>query len=780
MAGLSSISGLVAGFDTKGAVDELLAARRVQIDNLNAKKDRVLARQDALATLNAAMLDLKNTALNLSDPSTFYSYTATLASSNPSVPASSLIDVSGTTGLAAGAHTIVVQQLAQAQREASSAAVQDSTGAAAASDTQALGLSGSFQVNGATITVQAGDSLRDIAAAINQANSGSNPTGVTATIIKSAAGDYRLVLTSDATGATGFTLTGADLDAGGPLAGLNLGSAGQTNARQTLQTPQDAVITLDGLTVTRSSNKISDALAGVTIDLKQADPNTTITMDINVDREAVRASVQSFVDQFNAVQDFINEQFKFDEKTGTGGVLAGDPLLTSIQRALTDSLMATVPGLAPDRNSLVKIGVEPDAQGHLQINPDLFDSFLNTDVDAIRDVFVASGTSNNDLLSYITSQNSPSGTYSVNITQPATRAAVTGTTDLVAGTLASAETVTITTGAGAQAVVALTAGMNQQQVIDALNAEFAKSYTETHQLSAALTAGGQPATGSTTFAQLGLGVAAGDTITIGGTTRSGASVNASFTILDPATDTLGDLLTTINQAFGQQATAAIDASGHITLTENQSGASQLSLALTANNEGGGTLDFGTDTVVTEGRSALRLEALAAGTGVRIQARDYGSAYSFSISQSVDGLGIPNQTASGQDVAGTINGLAATGSGQLLTGTTGDVNGLVVMYQGSATGAVGDISLGVGIAASYRGLLDMFANPVVGLINQAVQAEQSVADAIDAQISDLERQLAIKREQLTKSFARMEEAMALFQSTGDYLTAQIDAMNAKNN
>ncbi len=781
MAGLTGVSGLVAGFDTRKAVDELLNVERIQIDTLKNKQAAAVARQDALATLNLKLLDLKNTARNMADASTFYSYTAQLTSSNPAVPASNLLDISGATGISAGTHQIVVQQLATAQREASSAAVRDASGVAVASDTQALGMSGSFQINGVTITVSASDSLRDIAAAINQANSGASPTGVRASIIKSAANDYRLILASEQTGVAGFTLNGAALDAAGALAGLNLGAAGQANARQTLQAAQDAVIQLDGVTVTRSGNSIADALAGITIDLKQADPGTTVTVDVGVDRAAVRNLVQTFVDQYNAVQDFINQQFAFDPAQPDKNPLAGDPMLRGIQRALADSLLQGVPGLAADRDSLVKIGIEPDAKGRLSINGARFDNFLNNDVNAIRDVFVARGTSTNDRLQYIVSgQATPSGVYSVNITQAASRASVTGTADLVTAGLAAAETVTITGSGGAQAVVNLAAGSMQADVVRALNAEFARSIAEVRQMSVALTAGGQPATGATTFAALGLGVAAGDTITIGGTDRNGAAVSGTFTVLDPAVDTIGDLLTAINQAFGQQATASIDASGRIRLTDNQSGASLLSLTLTAGNQGGGTLGFGVDAPLVEGRGAMGLEAVASGNGVRIQTKGYGAAQGFTISQTVDGLGIANQSVAGVDVAGTINGLAANGAGQILTGAAGAVDGLVLMYDGAATGAVGEVRLGLGVAASYGGLLDMFANPVTGLINNAIQAAQGIHDTLDKRIADLELQMQLKREQLTRSFAEMERAMAVFQSSGDYLTQQINAMNGTAN
>ncbi len=774
MAGLSQISGLVAKFDVKGAVEELLAPRKAEIDALKQAQSRLQQRQEAWQTLRNELLDLKHAAEALADAAAFFSYTASLTT-NSSVPASQLVEVTGTDAVSPGTHTLIVQQLAQALRIGSSAAVMDANGAAITSASQPLGMSGTFQVNGQTVQVTAADSLQDIARKINDLGA-----GVNASVVKVQNNDFRLVLASESTGAQGFTLTGADLDAAGALAGLNLGATGQTNARQVLQQGQDAVVVVDGLTASRSTNRISDLLPGITLDLRGADPNTTITITVGVDRNAIRNKVQAFVDAYNKIVDFLHEQFKFDPNTQTGGVLAGSALLTSLQSELASMLMREVPGLATDRNSLVKIGVEPDSTGHLMINDTRFSEFLNTDPAAIRDVFAASGASDNPALTFLTPGfTTTSGNYAVSITQVATRAEVVGTADLTLG-LAQAETVTITeTGTGRIATVALSAGMTQAQIVQALNDEFARTYTEQHQLSQALTAAGAPATTTTTFAALGVGVAAGDTIAITGTDHAGRPVSFTFTIQDPNTTTLGDLLGAIELAFNHNVTASIDATGHIVVTDATSGDSQLTISLVAHNEGGGTLNFGSDLVLQEGRSALALEALPQGTGILIRTKHFGSSQGFSITQTTDGLGIANQTVQGTDVAGTIQGYPATGRGQMLTGTSGPVDGMSVLYTGTTTGTVGTITVRMGAAAALAQTADLFANPFTGLVQNAIASEQSAYDTLEQRIQDLQRQLEMKREELLAAFARMEKAMAALNAAGDYLTQQIRAMNQRN-
>ena len=82
--------------------------------------------------------------------------------------------------------------------------------------------------------------------------------------------------------------------------------------------------------------------------------------------------------------------------------------------------------------------------------------------------------------------------------------------------------------------------------------------------------------------------------------------------------------------------------------------------------------------------------------------NYGSASGFTVTANAL-LGFTDNTYSGLDVAGTINGEAATGSGQTLTGNSGTahVDGLVLTYTGSATGGIGDLTFTLGVADLFN-------------------------------------------------------------------------------
>lgn len=108
---------------------------------------------------------------------------------------------------------------------------------------------------------------------------------------------------------------------------------------------------------------------------------------------------------------------------------------------------------------------------------------------------------------------------------------------------------------------------------------------------------GDAATAATTLADLAGGVQAGDTFTFRGTRGDGTTVDLVYTVADPATESVGDVLAKLNNATdgygaGTRTATASLVDGRIVLADGTKGDSRLSLAMTANNEGGGSLSFG--------------------------------------------------------------------------------------------------------------------------------------------------------------------------------------------
>jgi len=825
MPGTINVSGLASGIDFNATVDKLIAVERRPITLLENKQADEIAKQNALADLNSLMLSLRTSAQGMSDASSFLVnasiLTATSTTGNSVDPAAIISVTAGSTALT-GSHTVKVTQIASAEKLGSTGAVLDSAGTQITSATQALGISGTFQIKGQastaqSVTVATGDSLQDIVNNINKLNTGLNATGVSASTLMVASGDFRLVLGSSNTGTSATTQSGrigeiladtsGDLANAATLGKLNLDPA---NTAIELQASANATLTIDGVpNITRSSNTISDALTGLTLNLKNADANTTITIGTTVDQAAVKSKIQDFVDAFNSVQSFINTQMTFDPNTQTSGVLASDSLVRGIQSQLASSIQQTIPGLAAGVDNMVLVGVAPDSTGQLVIDDARLTSLLSTDPTAVRNVFSATGAGSASSLEFINyGPNTVSGAYDVNVTTAATQAAATGSVGLSTG-IAGSDKISIVDAGGQKATVTLTGGVgnngeNLSSIVSALNAEFGNTYTEVRYQNSVLKIGsaGAAASSATLLSALtdgagaSMNVETGDSITISGTDRLGAAVSGTFNVISPAADSVNDLLTSIESAFGNQVTASIDTSGQITITDNQSGASNLTLNLTANDVGGSLalgLNFSSgETVATEGRYAMQLKAEASATNLKLRSSSYGAGTGFSIDQIdpgtsavVDLLGFGNTTgaptvtvASGVDIAGTIGGQTATGVGQVLTGTAGSVDGLVVRYTGSAatSSPLPTMSVSLGIGAIYDNLLDSLANPATGLVQGDIIASQGIIDNLTSTIADMNIQLQTERDRLTAQFVSMEVALGRMQSTSQFLSQQISRLN----
>jgi hypothetical protein len=70
-------------------------------------------------------------------------------------------------------------------------------------------------------------------------------------------------------------------------------------------------------------------------------------------------------------------------------------------------------------------------------------------------------------------------------------------------------------------------------------------------------------------------IADGDVITFSGTNHNGTSVSGSYSITSAATDSVQGLLSAIETAYGNDVTAAINASGKIVITDKTTGKSDL-------------------------------------------------------------------------------------------------------------------------------------------------------------------------------------------------------------
>jgi flagellar hook-associated protein 2 len=544
--------------------------------------------------------------------------------------------------------------------------------------------------------------------------------------------------------------------------------AADTLREREIQAGTDAEVAIDGVSVTRSTNHIDDVIAGVTLDVVGAAEGTTLQLQVQRDLEAVQGKVQGFVDAYNEVVSWIAQQFTYDaDNEKTGGVLYGDSTLRGIRSRLQSLVINRVWGMNDGFETLALAGIGLNSTNQLTIDSAKLNGYLQTNFEDIEALFAAKGSASEGLLEYLNhSDDTQAGAYSVEITQAATQTTVTGGNDLSGG-LSADEEVTVTDGAsGRQAVISLSAGWDLDAIVAAINSELAARQTEVHR--------GSNATGySETTGWSGVGGADdGDLITFSGTNRYGQAVTGSYSV--DTDESLSHLMNAVEDAFGDQVSAGLDTGGRLVITDRSAGDSRITFAIDTSSVAG--LDFGTVSVETEGRYALPITASQDGDRLKLTHQDFGSGHGITTSESGGtelGLGGAATVVQGVDVAGTINGATATGSGRILEldqeGNNAD--GLTLYYSGdSSLSTTFTLTLGVGELFSRE--LGSITDSSDGTIHYRTDSLDRTIDRLDDRIERMEARLEQKRQSLIQQFTTMEKTLGTLQSQMNWLSSEI--------
>ena len=157
---------------------------------------------------------------------------------------------------------------------------------------------------------------------------------------------------------------------------------------------------------------------------------------------------------------------------------------------------------------------------------------------------------------------------------------------------------------------------------------------------------------------------------------------------------------------------------------------------------------------------------------------YGSSSTVSLSGNgaVGLFGTPAITA-GVDVAGTIGGITATGSGQTLTGAAGSaVEGLQVLVSGGAVGARGEVVFSRGFASRLNDTLtSLLASD--GVVNTSTNTANKQIESINDRREALQVRLEQVQANYLARFRMLDQLLSSMNSTSSYLTQQLDSLAA---
>ncbi|MFZ6849351.1 flagellar filament capping protein FliD [Undibacterium sp. RuRC25W] len=135
---------------------------------------------------------------------------------------------------------------------------------------------------------------------------------------------------------------------------------------------------------------------------------------------------------------------------------------------------------------------------------------------------------------------------------------------------------------------------------------------------------------------------------------------------------------------------------------------------------------------------------------------------------------------GKDVAGTLNGVVATGNGQILTGASGSPSdGLQVIVNGGAVGDRGTVYFSQGFAYKLNSVLNNIIG-TGGLIPNAITGFNSTLKDLQKQTDALNVQLTAKQAALQAQYSALDTLVASMQSQSSFLTSQLGILNGTTN
>ena len=393
--GVAINTGIFSGLDTGQIISDLMALERQPLEKLSLKKANYTAQISSYGTLSSSLSSLRSSLSSLKS-SSFLAMSTT--SSDETV-----FTATATSSASEGTHNIKVNNLATSQSIYSEIFTLETTAVADLTtySTQKL----KIQVgsgNATEITIDSSNNtLTGIRDAINSATS-----EVNASVVQdSPTTGYRLILSVDSPGASSRVTVKVDEDNDGTYeesaeidtTGLSklafnatydssgLVTSGTTNMTQS-QAAVDASLTVDGLSLTRNSNTISDIITGVTLTLLDDSGTATPTLSIAKDFTAITDNVSAFVDAYNSAVGLARALSV--SVNGQSTILSGDSTARTIIAGLRSEITKSYDG-----KSVASLGLSHDTNGLLSLDSSILQSALDSDVQEVIDTFDSMATS---------------------------------------------------------------------------------------------------------------------------------------------------------------------------------------------------------------------------------------------------------------------------------------------------------------------------------------------------------------------------------------------------
>lgn len=357
-------SGIGAGADWNGIINQLLQIESRPLTQLQTREKVIEKQISDYGLVKSAVDTFKSSVEDLTNDTGFAAFSTT--SSDEAV-----LTVAADSSAVASSYDVVVTQLASRDKLASSAY----TDSATATGTGLL----SITVDGTTMNLAVDATNNTLAGLRNAINDASDNPGVTATILNEASGS-RLILTSAETGlANAISVSvvdaddGSNTDANGLSRLFHVG-VGNDGLAEQVDTAQDALLTIDGFSIVSSSNAVTGAVSGVTLELVAAG---AASIGISRDNSKIEEKINQFVDAYNTILSELD-----DFETGS---LGRDSSLRRIKQGFVNVINQAA-NIGGSDAYLFEIGITRDKLGVISVDSGELADALANDFDRVSQI----------------------------------------------------------------------------------------------------------------------------------------------------------------------------------------------------------------------------------------------------------------------------------------------------------------------------------------------------------------------------------------------------------
>lgn len=264
--------------------------------------------------------------------------------------------------------------------------------------------------DGTTASITLSGNLQAVTSQLNAV------TGISATLVNTGNNDsgnpvYSIVVSSTSTGKnSGFQIT-----AGGAARWeTSAYPAGNANNNSFNQFSADSSLKLDGVTVSRTTNTITDLIDGVSIDLK-ADNSGTVQYTASRSETNVKNTVEKVISSLNDYKKELDRLTYIDVEGDNNGPLAMDPAVGMLKSKLKKLTISALTGHGEKNIYLSNLGIKTNSAGEYFFDKVTFDNTYSTNPEhftALKDDNISSSLLSSSVKkSQFT--NIPSGTYEV-------------------------------------------------------------------------------------------------------------------------------------------------------------------------------------------------------------------------------------------------------------------------------------------------------------------------------------------------------------------------------